>query len=192
MDELRELKLVKRLKDKDETALLEVIDLFAPLIKTIVYKRLSFLPQDKEEVINDIFLKIWNNIEMFDPKMGSLEKWIGAVSNYEAIDRLRKVLRNEEPLPLDERILSKSSTPEEKLIKEEMYLQLISLLESLKGEDKNIFIDLFFQGESYEDISKKYGLEVSALYNRVSRGRKTLRKMAEEENLWKKKIFTNC
>lgn len=183
MDELRELKLVKRLKDKDETALLEVIDLFAPLIKTIVYKRLSFLPQDKEEVINDIFLKIWNNIEMFDPKMGSLEKWIGAVSNYEAIDRLRKVLRNEEPLPLDERILSKSSTPEEKLIKEEMYLQLISLLESLKGEDKNIFIDLFFQGESYEDISKKYGLEVSALYNRVSRGRKTLRKMAEEENL---------
>ena len=74
-----ELKLIKRLKSRDETALLEVIDIYAPLIKTIVYKRLVFLPEDKEEVINDIFLKIWENIEMFNPNLGSLEKWIAAI-----------------------------------------------------------------------------------------------------------------
>lgn len=183
MDELREMRLVKRLIDRDETALLEVIDSFAPLIKTIVYKRLSFLPEDKEEVINDIFLKIWNNIEMFDPKLGSLEKWIGAISNYEAIDRLRKILRQEESLPLDERILSSDSTPEEKFVEEEIYNQLVELLDGLKEEDKEIFIDLFFEGKSYEEIAKKYGLNISTLYNRVSRGRKTLRKLAKEENL---------
>lgn len=183
MDELMELKLIKRLKSRDETALLEVIDIYAPLIKTIVYKRLAFLPEDKEEVINDIFLKIWENIEMFNPNLGSLEKWIAAISNYEAIDKLRSILRKDEPLPLDEKIVSSDDTPEDILIQDELYNQLLSLLDNLKVEDRKIFLDPFFQGESYEEVSKKYGINISNLYNRVSRGRKALRDLAKEEIL---------
>lgn len=183
VEEIKELKLVKELKNRDENALLEVIEEFAPLIKTIVYKRLSFLPEEREEVINDIFFKIWNNIDYFDSSLGSFEKWIAAVANFESIDRLRKILRKEKILPLDEEILSRESTPEEHFIQDEMYNQLITLLDSLKEEDKNIFVDLFFQDESYEDVSKKYGISTATLYNRVSRGRKVLRDLKEEKNL---------
>lgn len=190
MDELKELNIIKRLKNRDETALLEIIEEFTPLIKTIVYKRLSFLPEERDEVINDIFLKIWNNIDSFDSSLGSLNKWIATVANYESIDRLRKILRREKVLTLNEEILSKEATPEELFIQEEMYNQLVGLLESLKEEDRNIFIDLFFQDESYEEVSKKYGITIATLYNRVSRGRKALRDLREEENLWKIRMFT--
>lgn len=183
MDELKELNIIKRLKNRDETALLEIIEEFTPLIKTIVYKRLSFLPEERDEVINDIFLKIWNNIDSFDSSLGSLNKWIATVANYESIDRLRKILRREKVLTLNEEILSKEATPEELFIQEEMYNQLVGLLESLKEEDRNIFIDLFFQDESYEEVSKKYGITIATLYNRVSRGRKALRDLREEKNL---------
>ncbi|MDO5714365.1 MAG: sigma-70 family RNA polymerase sigma factor [Tissierellia bacterium] len=180
MNEIKEKHLVKRLQKREEAALFECIDEYTPLLKTIIYKRLYFLPEDKEEVLNDVFLKIWENIDSYHPKKGTFRQWICAIANYEAIDRLRKVYEKEMSLPLDEDILSKDKTPEDELLSEELYTQLLELLNVLSPEDRDIFLELFFKGRSYEEVSEKFGIKISNLYNKVSRSRKVLRKVYKE------------
>ena len=65
--------------------------------------------------------------------------------------------------------------PEEIVLGMELFNGLLELLENLKDEDQEIFIDLFFEGMSYEEISIKYDISISNLYNRVSRGKKRLK-----------------
>lgn len=179
MNEFKILKLIKNIKKGDENAFLQVIDLYSPLLKTIINNKLYFLTSEKEEVLNDVLLKIWNNIDSFDPNKGTFENWICAIASYESINRIRKeYLKNE--LELNEDIISSESNPEEKVLQKELYKEILSLLDSLKDQDKEIFLDLFFEGMTYEDISEKYGIKISNLYNIVSRNRKLLKKTFEE------------
>lgn len=171
----KEQDLVRRIKNRDETALLEVIDDYAPLLKSLIYKKLSFLPDEVEEVMNDTFLKIWDNIEQFDENKGTFRNWICAIANYRAVDRLRASYKKNNTLPLREDILMDKGNPEEIVLAMELFNGLLELLENLKDEDQEIFIDLFFEGMSYEEISIKYDISISNLYNRVSRGNKRLK-----------------
>ena len=54
---------------------------------------------------------------------------------------------------------------------EEFYV----LLDSLKGEDKNIFIKKYLFEESIDKISRDLGLSKDLVYKRLSRGRERIK-----------------
>jgi RNA polymerase sigma-70 factor (ECF subfamily) len=45
--------------------------------------------QTAEDVVQDVFLALWNRAEQFDPNRGSLAAWLGAIARNRAVDRLR-------------------------------------------------------------------------------------------------------
>ena len=104
--DLGEAKMVRRLKKRDEDALYDCVDQYGALLKTVISKRSGLSLEDREEVLNEVFYKIWEKIDYYDEKKGSFKQWICAVAHYEALDRLRKILSKEGTLPLDEDILS--------------------------------------------------------------------------------------
>lgn len=101
MERLRDLRLVSKIKRGDESALIKVIERYGPLLKTIIYKNLKYSPTAREEVLNDCFLKIWENIESFNPIKGTFKNWICAIANYQSIDRIRQVLDNSKEIYLE-------------------------------------------------------------------------------------------
>lgn len=190
MNEIRDRRIIKKIIKKDENGIIDLVDIYGGLLKSIISKKLSFLPDEIDEVMNDTLLKIWSNIEYFDPSKGTFKNWICAIGTFQAIDKVRKVYDKSLTLPLDEGIVSQDTNLDENLLRDELYAQLLDLINTLKYPDSEIFLDLFFNDLSYEEVSKKYGIKISNLYTIVSRGRKKLRQAYKEENNeWKKHIW---
>nr|WP_239575318.1 sigma-70 family RNA polymerase sigma factor [Geomicrobium sediminis] len=154
-----------------------VIDTYGGLVKHIVYKYLYKYPQEREECINDVFWVVWDKISEFDPKKNSLKNWIAAVASHKAIDYKRKKLR----------LLARESSTDDDgkityyddLKKQERALQeeVEELLNHLPEKDRNLFRNYYLEGEQTRALEKKLGLSSSVIYNRLSRGRKQLRKL---------------
>ncbi|GAK00161.1 hypothetical protein JCM19055_3234 [Geomicrobium sp. JCM 19055] len=51
------------------------------------------------------------------------------------------------------------------------------LLNHLPEKDRNLFRNYYLEGEQTRALEKKLGLSSSVIYNRLSRGRKQLRKL---------------
>lgn len=83
-----ERKLMKRIKARDAKALEELYDtynsLLYGLVITIVKKR-----EEAEDVLQEVFLKIWEKAHTFDESRGNVYSWIVTLTRNKAIDRIR-------------------------------------------------------------------------------------------------------
>jgi RNA polymerase sigma-70 factor (ECF subfamily) len=178
---------IGRLKARDERALDFVIDSYGGMIRSIVSRRLSSLPDRWDECENDILLAVWNEIEHFDSGKNSFAGWLSAVCRYKTIDCLRRSskYKNEFPLPADEeeggeRFLAADPGPGSGCEAREA---IRDLLRDLPEEDRELFWDCYVREKPAEQLARERNIRVSALYNRLSRGRKKLRQFREVKPL---------
>lgn len=170
-----ETNFIKRLKRQEEDALEFVVDTYLPLIKGITYKVLIPLKDNGviDECINDIFLSIWNNSKKFKGESTDFRKWICAIAKFKAIDYYRKASKEME-FSSDYMDLNADLSAEDELILLEDRSELVKLINQLGPVEREIFIMKFFLGLKTEEISKKLGLTVASIDNRVYRGKKKL------------------
>jgi len=172
--------LIMGIKKRNEAALDCLINQYGSLIKSIVYYHIN--NTYKEECINDILLSIWNNISKFNPEKNSLKNWIGAVCKYKCIDYNRKYYR-ENFSEIDENIPS-PYTAEQSILKKEIEAQAEELLNTLPPKDREIFKRRYIDEEPINEIAQNMNISLSVIYNRISRGRKKLKKsiLRSEQN----------
>lgn len=166
---------IEELKNRNEDALYFVIDNYLAIIKTVTNRHLFYLEDRKEECVNDCLLAVWENIHSYDPKRSSFKNWIAGIAKYKSIDYVRKYLKDRDIENIDDKIIESDEDSLNKLIEKEFNRQVDDLLSNLSREDQKIFIETYFNNKSAEDISKEVDLKESAIYNRLSRGRKKLR-----------------
>lgn len=176
---ITESNFVLQLKNKNEKALEYVLDHYGWIIKSIVKKHLYNLESYQEECINDILLGIWNNIYSYDHNKNSFKNWIAGISKYKSIDYKRKYLKDLENQSLSNFELKINDNSFSELIKNELSEDLDELLNCLKSEDKELFLKLYVEEKEIEYVSKETGLKRDIIYNRVSRGKKKLKKILE-------------
>lgn len=84
-----ERSLVRRLKAGDEHALRELYDTLAPWVLGLAYRILQ--DQDEaEEVVADVFVRVWHHIQRHDPRRGPLVPWVLSIARHRALDVLRR------------------------------------------------------------------------------------------------------
>jgi RNA polymerase sigma-70 factor (ECF subfamily) len=71
-----------------EDALAELYDRHVGAIHATAY-RITGDRQVAEDVVQEVFLALWNRAERFDPAVGSLAAWLGTIARHRAVDRLR-------------------------------------------------------------------------------------------------------
>ena len=171
---MKEEKLIQRLKDRDETALEELLRRFGPLMRYII---VPILPgeQDREECLSETVLTVWEKIETYDPDKGGWTTWLTAVTRNGALNHARK-LRRQETQELTPDIPSPEPTPEERVIQKEREAALMEALQYLGDRERMLFYRKYYYRQSTAQMAAELGMTERAVEGRLYRIKQKLRK----------------
>lgn len=168
--------ILRYLNQHNDKGIELIINCYGGLLKSVIHKHLYSLQAYQGECMNDTLLAIWNNWEKFDPEKSSFKNWICAIARYRAINYLKKYALELEHIEFD-KISSFIKSKEEFPLQQELWaIELKDLLAPLSPRDQQIFTELFYEEQSIDEVAQKHNLSKDNLYQRVSRGRKKIRR----------------
>jgi RNA polymerase sigma-70 factor (ECF subfamily) len=80
--------LVAAVASGSEAALAALYDRHASAVYAAAF-RLTGDRHVAEDIVQEVFLTLWNRAERFDPQIGSLSAWLATIARHRAVDRLR-------------------------------------------------------------------------------------------------------
>ncbi|MGL5347808.1 MAG: sigma-70 family RNA polymerase sigma factor [Peptostreptococcaceae bacterium] len=173
---INEKNFIKYLKKKDEIALDYIINTYGGLVKSVIHKHLYNLEEYKEECMQDVFLAVWYGVDKYCEMKGDFKNWIAAIAKYKCIMYKRKYSTLSLNQDIEEADIKVDSI-EMELKKKELKEEINTLLENLKPEDKQIFIEYYIEDKTIKEIASSMELRDDNVYNRISRGKKKLRNL---------------
>ena len=168
---MQDEEIIERIKKKDYAGLEQLLAVYGDSMLRTIHSVLSQPHEvsERQDVANEVFYEVWQKIAAYQPERSRLITWLLLISRSRAIDHKRKLnKRSLEEKPVDEQELAIEDSP----LTKETFLGFIEDLEAL---DQRIFLLYYFYQESPETIAEQTDLNVSAIYNRLSRGRKRLK-----------------
>lgn len=168
---MQDEEIIERIKKKDYAGLEELLAVYGDSMLRTIHSVLSQPHEvsERQDVANEVFYEVWQKIAAYQPERSRLITWLLLISRSRAIDHKRKLnKRSLEEKPVDEQELAIEESP---LTKE----NFLCFIENLEALDQRIFLLYYFYQESPETIAEQTDLNVSAIYNRLSRGRKRLK-----------------
>lgn len=171
-----EAELLQRLRNREQNAINEAIELYTPYLSTVLYHLAgATLPrEDAEEIVADVFVILWKNAEYIDLQKGTLRSYLAAVARNAGIKRLKK---RREHVPIDDIEVPDPGD----FAKESSYHDFVwNAVMSLGEPDHEIFVRRYKFDEKLRDIAKAMGLNVSTVKTRLSRGKRKLRKILSD------------
>jgi len=163
--------IIERIKKKDYAGLEELLAVYGDSMLRTIHSVLSQPHEvsERQDVANEVFYEVWQKIAAYQPERSRLITWLLLISRSRAIDHKRKLnKRSLEEKLVDEQELAIEDSP---LTKE----NFLGFIEDLEALDQRIFLLYYFYQESPETIAEQTDLNISAIYNRLSRGRKRLK-----------------
>lgn len=170
--------LLDRCGRGDESALKSLYTATSPklysLLLRIVKKR-----ETAEEILQEVFLKVWNRADDYHSGKGSVMTWICTIARNRALDEIRK--RNPaEPGPeIDETSWDDESGmfmgPLQDTMRESEARRIEVCLESLENNQKQSIFLAFFHGKTHIEIARFLDIPLGTVKSWVRRGLKQLR-----------------
>lgn len=130
-----------------------------------------------EEVLQDVFLKIWDKIDGYDREKGKLFTWMLNIARNQAIDKTRSREFNKEKQTGDLGKLVGKVDAQEHL---ELGIEAIGLQELLKKlpEDQQFVIDKhYLKGYTQSEISEEFNLPLGTVKTRMRLAMQLLRNL---------------
>lgn len=176
--EISEENYVKLMQKGNDKAFQYFIERDGWIIKSMICQKMALFKDEQEDCMNEAFLAIWQNVRKYDAEKASFTTWAAAVTRYQILKYLRKLKNSSfyEDLGNPEVLETAGADDIQPQIlhydeKEEFRL----LLKGLSPRDQEIFMELFWEELSHDEICEHNNMKKDILYNRISRGKKKLR-----------------
>lgn len=175
-----DLHLIQRIVRQDQSALLALYRAYAGLVYGLALRVLEN-PGLAEEVTQDIFLKVWQNPERWNPSLGQFSSWLLTVTRNAAIDRLRKE-RHNYTYQFEQAEHHTASTHNDDSSWYDHQL-LVTLLRELPPEQRQLIELAFYQGYTHAELAEKLSLPLGTVKTRLRSGLQKLRALWESTEL---------
>lgn len=148
---------------------------YSNYISTIIrnsYIELS--SEDKEEILLDVFLTLWKNQEKLDINK-SMSAYISGITKNLIKYKYRQCKENQNIEEYEEKLID-SLNIEIMILQNERQNVIAEELEKIKQEDKEIFVEYYYDDRSIKEISKIFNMSESKIKSKLFRVRKRLNK----------------
>ena len=171
---MQENTVERLLLEKNEQGMDALLLHYGPLMRYIIAPILQN-PQDREDCLSEVSMRVWEKIGQFDGEKGSFHAWLTAITRNTALNHARKASGSSVE-ELSESTPSPDPTPEETLLKKERQEALKTALSRLSYKDRLLFYRKYYYRQSTAQIAAELGMTERAVEGKLYRVKKQLRK----------------
>jgi RNA polymerase sigma factor (sigma-70 family) len=128
------------------------------------------------EVLQDVFLKVWNKSASFDLAKGRLFTWMINIARNASLDKLRskEIKKDLKTESVDEYVSNNTEDLSNKVIEE--HIGIDQWLNKLDDSHRSIFELVYYQGYTHAEVSEELNVPLGTVKTRIRNGLITLRK----------------
>lgn len=171
---MQENTVERLLLEKNEQGMDALLLHYGPLMRYIIAPILQN-PQDREDCLSEVLMRVWEKIGQFDGEKGSFRAWLTAITRNTALNHARKASGSSAE-ELSESTPSPELSPEETLLKKERQEALKTALSRLSYKDRLLFYRKYYYRQSTAQIAAELGMTERAVEGKLYRVKKQLRK----------------
>lgn len=154
--------LVKRLKNREESAMSELYDRYASTFYGLSAKIVGS-DEIAQDVVQDSFVKIWRKVDSYDENKGSFFTWMLNITRNTSIDFIRKT-KKENPSSIQD--LENNVHISNDGISVDT-IGIASLVDNL-NEDQRILVEyIYFKGYTQQEVSDELGIPLGTVKTRI-------------------------
>lgn len=136
-----------------------------------------------EEVVQDVFLRLWSSPRAYDPTRGDLRRWLLTVCHHAAIDGLRSkrgAARNRDAGPGRLEIIPHhGGDPADTVLLRLEAEHLRAAMENLPGNQRELMELVYFEGYTQAEAAQQTGQPLGTVKSRLRLGMQRLRVLLE-------------
>ncbi|MBQ4434152.1 MAG: sigma-70 family RNA polymerase sigma factor [Bacteroidales bacterium] len=185
---LTDNELIARYMEGDESALKTLIQRHEK--KVFSYIMLSVKNRElAEDIFQDTFIKVINTLRSGNYKEeGKFIQWVMRIANNLKIDYFRKqqrmpVFEGNGDFDIFDLINGSDPSAEQKLITEQIYAEITSLVKLLPEEQREVLEMRIYQDISFKDIAEITNVSINTALGRMRYALINLRKIIKEKNV---------
>jgi RNA polymerase sigma-70 factor (ECF subfamily) len=184
--------LVKKYVEGDENALTVLINRHQSKIFGFIYSKIS----DRDisnDIFQDVFIKVIKTLKSKSyNEEGKFLPWVMRIAHNLIIDHFRKnkkmpMFRETEEFSIFSIMSDNSLTIENKIIREQVEIDLKKLIEGLPADQKEVLMMRMYQDMSFKEISEITGVSINTALGRMRYALMNIRKVIDKHQI----ILTN-
>src|SRR5688572_29811128 len=187
-----------RVRDDDQTAFAELVDLYNHRLVTVMH-HLVGNAEEAEDLAQEVFLRVYRGRKKYHPK-AKFSTWLFTIANNLALNALRTRqrkpvvplnVRDSGPLgprPAEQLARDRDGQPGDRAQQKELAAVVRQALEGLNERQRMAVVLNKFEDMNYAEIAEVMGLTTKAVKSLLSRARDNLRialKRSEERRVGK-------
>jgi RNA polymerase sigma-70 factor (ECF subfamily) len=178
----QDLLLMQRVASDDEQAIGDLYDRFAPLVYRMAYQTMP-TRSDAEDVVQEVFLRLWRTADRFDPKRAALVTWVMLIARRHMVDRLRRFRSRVSPSRLEEGWTSQTEedAPIVGMEQDERYAAVLRRVEMLPELQQIVVKRAYLGGQTLKQIGMELGVPLGTIKSALSRALVRLRETSVGE-----------
>lgn len=184
--------LVKKYVDGDENALTVLINRHQSKIFGFIYSKIS----DRDisnDIFQDTFIKVIRTLKSKSyNEEGKFLPWVMRIAHNLIIDHFRRnkkmpMFRETDEFSIFSIMSDNSLTIENKIIQDQVEIDLRKLIEELPADQKEVLIMRMYQDMSFKEISELTGVSINTALGRMRYALMNMRKVIDKHQI----ILTN-
>ncbi len=171
--------LIERILSRDADAVGELYDRHSRMLYGLILRILRNRGE-AEEVLQEVFVTVWNRAETYDAAIGSPAAWLVRIARNRAIDRLRANatrVRAVESVPFEPQL---SENPETSAWLGEQQRTVARALEAIPREQRELIEEAYYLGLTQSELAERHKLPLGTVKTRIRTGLLTLRQQLSQ------------